>query len=813
MSESRRVKKQMVQSLRTKSLVKSVLAQALSVEFFKMTVEMTAKHRHQARSLGQIGGLILGMTLPVGVVWAEDVQPAAAESTVTSSATPATEATAETTDTATPAKTEAPKLEAITVTASRRTENIKNVPVSVSLIRGEQLNVLNSGGQDIRVLAAKTPSLNIESSNGRSFPRLYIRGYGNTDFNTYASQPVSLVYDDIVQENAVLKGYPMFDLAAVEVLRGPQGTLFGRNSPAGVVKFDSVKPTLDNKISGYYSLSDATYNTANAEGAINIPLNDVLAVRVSGLVQHRDDWVTNTVTGGKLEGYDEKVGRIQLLYKPSNDFSALFNVHARDMSGSARLFRANVIEKGSNKLIDGFDPAEISTDGRNKQELQTSGANLHLTWNFDEFKLSSITGYEAINKYFTRGDIDGGYGAVFAPPSGPGLIPFPVETSGSVNDHKQLTQEFRIESKAGQALNWQAGVYYFYDDITGESVGYDSLSGGKQTSDMIWEQDNNAWAAFGSASYDITDKFKVRGGVRYTHDERNFDVKLADNVKMLGAKSADADVNKFNWDVSSTYAISPDVNLYARIATGFRAPSIAPPTEFVPITTAQAETVTSYEAGFKSDLFDKRARLNFSVFRYDVKNQQLTVVGGQNNSNVLINADKSIGQGVEVDFQANLTENLKFTMGTSYNDTEIKDPNLYVSPCRTCTVTDPRKGNLVSINGNPLPQAPKWISNVTLRYGVPLNLNKDDELFVYTDWSYRSSANFFLYESAEFKSQPILEGGLRVGYNWDAGKYEAAVFARNITNTIRTTSGIDFNNLTGMINEPRIVGFQFRQNF
>ncbi|WP_210009163.1 TonB-dependent receptor [Aquirhabdus parva] len=808
MSESRRVKQHGEPSSPSLKLVKNVLAQALS----RASFEMTSKHLSQASSLGKIGGLLLGMTLPIGMTWAEDApQPAPVADTAV--AAPATDSTP------TAATEAAPKLEAVTVTASRRTENIKNVPVSVSLIRGEQLNVLNSGGQDIRVLAAKTPSLNIESSNGRSFPRLYIRGYGNTDFNTYASQPVSLVYDDIVQENAVLKGYPMFDLAAVEVLRGPQGTLFGRNSPAGVVKFDSVKPTLDNKVSGYYSLSDGTYNTANAEGAINIPLNDVLAVRVSGLVQHRDDWVKDTVTGGKLEGYDEKAGRIQLLYKPSDDFSALLNVHARDMSGSARLFRANIIQPGTNKLIDGFDPAEISTDAHNKQELQTSGTNLHLTWNFDQFKISSITGYETINKYFTRGDIDGGYGAVFAPPSGPGLIPFPVETSGGVNDHKQLTQEFRIESKSGQPLNWQAGVYYFWDDITGESIGYNTLSNpsGQKTTDMIWEQDNKAWAAFGSASYDLTDKFKVRGGIRYTHDERNFDVKLADKVPMLGAKSADADVNKVNWDVSGTYAITPDVNLYARVATGFRAPSIAPPTEFVPITVAQAETVTSYEAGFKSDLFDKRARLNFSVFRYDVKNQQLTVVGGQNNSNVLINADKSIGQGAEVDFQANLTEHLKFTLGTSYNDTEIKDPNLYVAPCRTCTVTDPeivKNGKtLVSINGNPLPQAPKWISNVTLRYGIPLNLNKDDEFFVYTDWSYRSSANFFLYESAEFKSQPILEGGLRVGYNWDAGKYEAAVFARNITNTIRTTSGIDFNNLTGMINEPRMVGVQFKQNF
>src|SRR5687767_11203597 len=137
---------------------------------------------------------------------------------------------------------QAPQLESITVTAERRSEDIKDVPNSVSAVRGEFLDVLNSSGQDVRMLAARVPSLNIESSFGRAFPRFYIRGLGNTDFDLNASQPVSLLYDDVVQENPILKGFPAFDLARVEVLRGPQGSLFGRNTPAGVVKFESNRP-------------------------------------------------------------------------------------------------------------------------------------------------------------------------------------------------------------------------------------------------------------------------------------------------------------------------------------------------------------------------------------------------------------------------------------------------------------------------------------------------------------------------------------------------------------------------------------------
>ncbi|MGH8499218.1 MAG: TonB-dependent receptor plug domain-containing protein, partial [Methylococcales bacterium] len=144
---------------------------------------------------------------------------------------------------------EAKTLEALEVTAQRRTENVQKVPVSVSAIKGENLNAITTSGEDVRVLSGKVPSLYVEGSFGRAFPRFYIRGLGNTDFDLNASQPVSLIYDDIVQENPILKGFPMFDLDRVEVLRGPQGTLFGRNTPAGVVKFESAKPTQE--VTGY----------------------------------------------------------------------------------------------------------------------------------------------------------------------------------------------------------------------------------------------------------------------------------------------------------------------------------------------------------------------------------------------------------------------------------------------------------------------------------------------------------------------------------------------------------------------------------
>ena len=197
-------------------------------------------------------------------------------------------------------------IEEVVVTARKREENLQDIPLSVATVNDETLAAVMSGGTDIRGLSDRVPSLNIESSFGRTFPRFYIRGLGNTDFDLNASQPVSLVYDEVVLENPILKGFPAFDIDRVEVLRGPQGTLFGRNTPAGIVKFDSVKPGSGRN---YARISYGTYSTINAEGAVGADITDEFSVRFSGLWQHRDDWIDNVETSGDddFEGYDDIV--------------------------------------------------------------------------------------------------------------------------------------------------------------------------------------------------------------------------------------------------------------------------------------------------------------------------------------------------------------------------------------------------------------------------------------------------------------------------------------------------------------------------
>jgi iron complex outermembrane receptor protein len=720
------------------------------------------------------------------------------------------------------------QLDSVPVTAQRRSEDIKDVPISITALSGEKLDIIGSGGDDIRVLAGRVPSLNIESSFGRAFPRFYIRGLGNTDFDLNASQPVSLIYDDIVQENPILKGFPMFDLDQIEVLRGPQGTLFGRNTPAGVVKLDSAKPTQETE--GYGQISYGRFNAVNFEGALSGGLTPVVSGRISALYQRRDDYVDNTFTGEKdaLEGFDETAVRAQLLFEPSDDFYALANVHLRHLDGTARLFRANIIRPGIGDLVSGFKRSEVAIDGANDQELDTYGASLKMRWNLGSMNLYSITGYENA-EVISRGDVDGGFGGVFqgAPSSGPGFLPFSAESADGLPSHEQITQEFRLESNEWGRFDWQAGLYYFYEDITVDSFNFDTLAPGRPQNGFARQtQENNAWAVFASGDYDITDQLKFRGGVRYTSDDKNFTAERtvspfgAPPTGIIAANPNDTDLS---WDASLVWASSENVSYFGRVARGYRAPSVQGRLLFGDtISVAKSESVISYEAGIKTQLLDNRLRASFTVFHFDMDDQQLTAVGGATNFNRLVNANRTTGEGFEFDLEAYITDNLLVTFGASRNDTEIHDRNLATQICGApagCTVLDPTivvdvngtPQTLALLDGNRLPQAPEWVTNMTARYSIPMG--DDAEIFFYTDWAYRSEVNFFLYNSPEFTGAPLLEGGLRTGYNWDYGKYEVAVFGRNILNEKEVVGGIDFNNLTGFVNEPAFYGIEFTARF
>ncbi len=739
-------------------------------------------------------------------------------------ALPATARAQATGDTDTPAADSQQGLPDIVVTATRRSENLQDIPLSVATISDETLAAVNAGGADIRGLSGRVPSLNIESSFGRTFPRFYIRGLGNTDFDLNASQPVSLVYDDVVLENPILKGFPAFDVDRIEVLRGPQGTLFGRNTPAGIVKFDTVRP---GKGRNYARVSYGTYGTVNAEGAVGGDVSNSVAVRLSGLWQHRNDWIDNLDEPGKndLEGYDDIAVRGQIQFKPTDALTVRLTGQLRDLDGDARIFRANSFRTGSNKLVgaDGgdFDRDEVHADGLNFQRLKTQNVAGTVEYDLGPATVYSVTSYWH-GKLKSRGDIDGGFGCSFCGPgftdnSAPGFIPFPAQSQDNIPSLDQFTQELRVASNNSIGLGYQAGLFYFDENLDIESFDFSNPTDTSPAAIVNQRQDAKAYGIFGSVNYKLESGLTLQAGARWNHDkkklvaERLFDVRP---VFVGGGPVAPTTTrvkdSVLTWDLSAIQELNPDVNIYARVAKGYRAPAIQGRILFDrDVTTADSEHTMSYEAGLKTVLLDRKLRFNLTGYYFKTKDLQLSAVGGAANANLLLNADAVRGYGFETELEARPVRGLTLTAGLSYNHTKIDDNDLTVETCAApCTVLDPiavpaSSPAIVFIDGNPLPQAPKWTFNFTAGYEHPIG---PGSLYIFTDWYHRSKINFFLYESVEFSDDQLLEGGLRIGYKTD--RYDVAGFVRNITNDESAVSGIDFNNLTAMVNEPRIYGIE-----
>lgn len=699
----------------------------------------------------------------------------------------------------------------IIVTAQRRSENIQDVPVSVAAMSGDMLRDVLAGGGDVLALSGRVPGLYAETSTGRIFPRFYIRGLGNNDFYLGASQPVSVIIDDVVMEHVVLKSSPLFDTQQVEVMRGPQGTLFGRNTPAGIIKFDSIAPSQEKQ--GRATLTYGTDNTMTIDAGVGGAIvEDVLSFRLSAMLQNRDDWVRNTFTGEKIGGYQEKAGRLQILYTPGDDTDVLLNWHGRDLEATSSVFYGFGLTKGSNKLNSSFDIKKVAlNDGdRNDQSYSGWGSSLKINHDFGDVVLTSITGYETTDGY-SRGDTDGTARNL-------------AESQGNVDDLDQWTQEIRLASDIDSPLNWQVGAFYFNQKDQTSFRPYNFFETGGASGFVTLGNKNTSWAVFGQAGYQVADDVKLTGGVRYTEDKKELSVlrglqagtfrsiedgRTITQAAYTGTRFVELKDDEVSWDASAFYDLSDEASVYARIARGFRGPTIQGRTvsfNGAP-TTATSETILSYELGLKSELLDNRLRLNGAVYTYTVDDMQLTAFDA-NGTARLLNAKEGKAWGLEVDAELAVTENLLVTAGATYTDTEINDSQVTSSVCsgNVCTVLDPLASGRALIDGNPFPNAPEYILSMTARYNVPLESGAN--LYLFTDWNVTGRTNFVLYESAEFYSKGDFEGGVRIGYEAPNKDYEIALFARNITNE-HNVKGVIENYLAPVVNEPRSFGISF----
>lgn len=725
----------------------------------------------------------------------------------------------------------------IVVTAERRPENQQAVPLSVAVLPAAQARDYTAGGDDtLLALSGKVPGLYVESSTGRIFPRFYIRGLGNVDFYLGASQPVSIIQDDVVLEHVVMKSNPVFDVNQIEVLRGPQGSLFGRNTTAGIIKFDSVRPS--QAYEGRATASYGSYGSINVDAGVGGPIiQDKLAFRISGLYQHRDNYIYNSYTGPTSDGtavgqknaagrFDERDVRLQLLATPSDTLSILASGHARWYEGTATVFRRSALPLGSNQITGvQFTRARWDEGANNPQKYKTAGSSLQINWDLGPVTLTSITGYETLSGY-SRGDTDGGAAADF------GNAGF-GESMGRVKGLDQWTEEFRIASNGEGPLKWQVGAMYFDSrDITEfyQRAYFLTPPANNPNNWVRLHNQNTSWAGFGQVSYEVAPKLTITAGGRVTQDTKTTDLlKTADTaagvVTYGGRRHVRLSDTQPSWDLSARYEVNPDVSVYARVAKGFRGPTIQGRSAVFnsDFTTATSEKILSWEAGVKTQL-GRTLRFNLTGFYYTVDDIQLN--GNDANGNgVLLNANKARAYGMEADADWRPVRNLSIQAGFSLLRSKIQDKNVLVQTCifagaMPCTVLQPTAvvknkagattAYLANIDGNPLPNAPDYNFNINARYDIPMDIG--GKLFLQTDWNVQGYTNFVLYRTKEFTANGNFEGGLKIGYTAPSEAWEIAGFIRNITGE-KNLKGVIENYRAAVLNEPRVFGVSLSGKF
>lgn len=723
-------------------------------------------------------------------------------------------------------------LEEITVVAQKREASLQEVPISIGVLASSDIERFAVGGDDIRILSARVANLNVESTFGRTYPRFYIRGLGNSDFALNAQQSVEMYYDEVVLSNPVIKGMPIFDVERVEVLRGPQGALWGRNATAGAVHVISRKPS--ETMDGHARISVGELGTRNAEGAIGGALIDgKLSGRISVLYQSQDDWVENLVTGNEVGSFTDAAARAQLLWTPGDGTDVLFQLYNRSFDGVAALFHSTAIDPVFGDRPQQRDKIALDNDRVPYQDIDMTGVTLRIDQRInDDLSLVSVTGFVTAESY-TVGDVD----AVGSPV---------LVNADAIDDLTQLTQELRLASNYPGRWNWQLGAYYF-----DESLEYVNTTANNafqipdppgpfdlgQPGDpgfgafQFVSQDFSSWAVFGNLSFELTERTNLTAGIRYSDDSTDasrFVGQFTPNPANLGAipdfstSYYDAIVNRgpislfgapvtesnsltsdeTTWELSLMHVLTGDVNVYARLASGYHGGVIEAGGPFSSFATAEPETVDAAEIGLKSELLGRRLRANVAAFWYDFKNQQLQGfedTGGGGFTARLLNAEGGTGIGLEaeLEYQPNAYWYLSGNVG--YVDTEIEGPTYFSTS----------SGEIVDLDGRRFPFAPELTAAFLIQFSVPLNWS-DFEFFAETDWSFRDEIDtrFTAIEEPRFRVDSYWEGGLRAGVGND--EMSVSVWGRNISDEIGITSVlsvIGFDSYT--YNGPRVFGIDF----
>ncbi|QEI12747.1 TonB-dependent receptor [Cellvibrio japonicus] len=773
--------------------------------------------RFSKKPLSIIVGGLIGISATIQLASAEEVQQVSAYQEADSA-----KAGSSTSNASSAGANASNRLENVLVTAQRRKENIQQVPSAVSVIGGDKL-VATGVGRTAAEITQFVPNTSAGQSNGHSRPRWWIRGVGTGTQGLDSPSPVGIYLDDVYISNASATAFPLFDLERVEVLRGPQGTLWGKNTTGGAINLISQKPRFTPD--GYLKLDQGSHDSTLIQGAVGgAIIEDSLAARISIHQDTRDGLFNNSFTGEKDFAYRDSATRIQLLSRPADDVELLFNLHYRDYRTDGA--NATVIGTGTNgafwtngaTYIPSKDRTIVSSNVDQFSDISQDGALLNLNWALPGgYELTSITAYEGYDSQ-SLSDSDN----------------TPLEISRGYTDAKtsQRSQEIRLASPKDGNYHWVAGVHYFTDRINSDAASGTLPTAQKPVgradaySDTVYRHDSESYAIFGNLTYNVTDRFSFTSGLRWSREEKSIDLyyyqatpnpvifndqtrwwlpsSVSSPIALRVRQDDTNDWSDWTYDLTPAYELSDSSRVYARVARGFRGGGYnsAPRTQDS-ISVLEPEYLTSYEVGYKSEWLDGQLLLNANVFTYEYEDIQINAVlpSPTGALSQLRNAAEGDARGAELEIQALVTANLQVRIGLGWLDTEFS--------------------NFSDVNGdysgNRFVRSPEFSGVLSLDYQYPLE--NGSSLTLGTDWNYQTRYYFYTNNQTDpnLAQDDYGTGSARISWKSVDERITLSIYANNLNDkqyklhTLPPAAGAAGNTVNW--SEPRNYGVSLVTRF
>jgi iron complex outermembrane receptor protein len=723
-------------------------------------------------------------------------------------------------------------LEEVVITAQKREQGLQDVGISVSAMTGDQMEAL--GFDNAQQVTAMAPGVSTVQPNGEANYSIAIRGVASSDFTTNVESPVAMYVDEVYISQMSGAGFALFDMERVEILRGPQGTLFGRNATGGLAHFITRKPSQE--ADGYAKVTLGDYNQIRFEGAAGGAITDNLSARVSVATHDNDGYITNRL-GGDLNNANDRAGRVQFLYTPSDETEILLNARFATQDIDTGFFEnVSSIRAGEltptemNPVLEYIDndgdvfAGDYDDPGFN--DLETSGYTLTVSHDMGGANLTSITDFSSVERSYIE-DSDA------SPVS---LFNFFLTT-----DAEQFSQELRLDGET-DTMKWVAGFYYLdllIEDSNG-AITEPFLAGvwdGDPADDPFvysrdpfshpagneagffnpYTSDLQSTSLFGQLEFALSDNLTLIAGARWIEDEKEFSysLKAADfvapdsgnfdsaafqeGVVTLAEYEGDRKDTEISARLQLDYRLSDETLLYTSWNRGVKGGGYNAPT--FPLggvyddasMSFDPEQLDAYEVGFKHEFMDGKARLNGAAYYYDYNDYQTFYIVGIDT--LTFNSDAE-SQGFELELQASPAEGWDILLGAAYNDIDVDLP-------------DGRTTRPV--------QSPEWNMNAMVRY--EWEIAQGGRVALQADSMYRSEHVFAMTGAETVEEDGYTISNVSLTYSAPGDQWQVSAFVENVTDEeylVQTfdLSGTDVFGITEQYyGRPQWWGVSFKYNW